>query len=253
MSIRNTQRQPGFEHENDPQHEGTQTPQRRILFVGERDQVWQALVRHLEGEGHRISATGGVDVGRVCAGFFDLIVLNRPAAGVKQISWCRALRPHFANSILMLADNNDEATEIIALDAGADDVQHKDIPSRLLLARVNALMRRAARRQAQREPVQKVAIQDLVLSHASRSVTGDAGPLDMSTLDFELLWLMATRPNETWSRDELSVQLRGLEFDGANRSVDMRVSSLRKSLGDNRQAHRYIATIRNEGYRLLDQ
>jgi two-component system response regulator RstA len=238
-------------NQSDSRLNGDADLKKRILFVGEHDRVAQLLTRCLQGAGYRVNTATGFDVGGVLEGRFDLIVLNLSTSQSGHVSLCHTLRSRFEIPILALADDDDKTTESRILDAGADDFQRVDLPPRLFLARINALIRRGEKQPDRHKAARKVTIQDLVICHASQTVTRNGEAIELSAANFELLGLLATLPDHTWFREQLFNQLRGIEFDGQNRSADMRISNLRRALGDGQKPHRYIVTIRSKGYRLI--
>lgn len=253
MSIGNLELRHNFEHASDTPHECTHILEKRIGLVGAPSLSRQAMIRCLAGEGYCVSTIGAVDTGHVIEESFDLIVLNLSPSEIDDVDLCRDLRLRFSNPILMLSGSDNDRNEVSALNAGADDFQCENISLPLFLARVNALIRRGTQRPAWAKFTGMILIQDLLLSYASGSVTRNGEYILMSDGDFRLLWLMSTRPDQTWPREKLSGQLLGIEFDCQSRVVDARISNLRKRIGDNRQPYRYIITIRNEGYRLISR
>lgn len=172
-------------------------------------------------------------------------ILDLMLPGRDGMQVCRELRMVSPSPILMLTAREDDIDQILGLEAGADDYVIKPVEPRVLLARIRALLRR-------REPVAAVperrVFGALVVDRSARiaSLCGQAA--DLSTTEFELLWLLAERAGQVLSRDEILNALRGIEFDGLDRSVDVCVSKLRKKLNDDPRQPRRIKTVWGKGY-----
>lgn len=175
-----------------------------------------------------------------------LVLLDKRLPGLDGIDVCQAVRPKFTKPILMLTANDDDLTEVAALNAGIDDYLSKPVRPYVLLARIRALLRRS-------EVVKDVSsqVQDLILNIEARSITQAGKRLSLSDSEFQLLAILCESVGSVVSRDSLHDALRGVEAKALDRSVDMRISKLRKRLGDIRRPYRYIRTIRNTGYILL--
>jgi DNA-binding response OmpR family regulator len=226
----------------------------RILIVEDDLRIAELLRRFFEGEQFSVDvvADGHDAIRTILRGQPDLVVLDMMLPGIDGLEVCRQVRPEYIGPILMLTAKDDDLTEVAALNSGIDDYLSKPARPHVLLARVRALLRRVAQPAEVAEPVAEIQIQDLVLVHGSRIVLKGGEDLRLSESDFELLWFMASRAGDVVSRDALLSCLRGVEFDGVDRSVDMRISKLRRCLGDFRNPYRYIRTVRGKGYLFLE-
>jgi len=178
----------------------------------------------------------------------DLVILDMMLPSMDGIEVCNAVRGKFSNPILMLTAQDDDLNHVLALNAGIDDYLTKPIKPDILLARINALMRRSSTPNRD-----KIEIQDLQVDHAKRLVSRDGENIELTGADFELLWVLVNKPGTVINRDQIFNQVLDIDFNGSDRSIDMRVSKLRKKLGDNRSPYRYIKTIRNRGYIFLKE
>ncbi len=111
--------------------------------------------------------------------------------------------------------------------------------------------RSVARRVARSDSPQQVSAGDLCLERARRTVMRDGVELPLSETEFEIMWALAKRRGEIVSREELFESVLGRKYDGLDRSIDMKISSLRKKLGDTQIPPRYIRSLRSRGYLLL--
>ncbi|EHG6165467.1 two-component system response regulator RstA [Escherichia fergusonii] len=185
----------------------------------------------------------------------NLVLLDIMLPGKDGMSICRDLRGKYAGPIVLLTSLDSDMNHILALELGACDYILKTTPPAVLLARLRLHLRQNELTQ------QSKGIQDSVLKMHStlcfgslsidpinRSVLLAGEEVVLSTADFELLWELATHAGQIMDRDALLMNLRGVSYDGLDRSVDVAVSRLRKKLLDNAAEPYRIKTIRNKGY-----
>ena len=187
----------------------------------------------------------------------DLVVLDLMLPGLDGLSVCRTVRPKYDGPILMLTARDEDIDQVVGLEIGADDYVTKPVQPRVLLARIRALLRRFPKREPSPGTVTAVKTEHhydtFKISATAREAWLDGAVVDLTTNEFELLWLLASRPGEILSRDIILENLRGIDYDGADRSVDLRISRLRKKLGDNTSHPTRIKTIRGKGYLLVKE
>jgi len=200
-----------------------------------------------------IEARGDAAEARILGERPDLVILDVMLPGKDGFEVCRAVRPHYAGVILMLTARDEDFDQILGLELGADDYIAKPVPPRLLLARIKALLRRAPSTIGNAlagEPgeLTELAFGSFRISQATRSAHLGTDEIDLTTAEFDLLWLLARHAGSILSRDDLLQQLRGIGFDGLDRSIDARISRLRKKLGDDPENPTRIKTVRAKGY-----
>lgn len=194
----------------------------------------------------------------------DLIILDVMLPGKSGFDICRDIRAWFTGFILIMTASEDNIDEIVGLELGADDYLAKPIEPRLLLARVRALLRR---KQLEVDPNVSYPINTessepndnetlltfsgLVINNENRKVILNGQEIDFTTAEFDLLWLLATHAGQILSRDDIFSQVRGIDFDGSDRSIDARISRLRRKLLDDPDNPRRIKTVRGKGYLFL--
>lgn len=181
--------------------------------------------------------------------------------GIEISQYIRSTQGISTLPILILTAQDNELLEVTALNEGATGYLNKPVRPHVLLAHINALLNQHARQHntlsqhikthenSQPNVIVTVAkTLGLVLDEANLTATLDGETLNLSTAEFELLQLLYTHRGKAISRDFLMSNVRGMEYDGLNRSVDMRISTLRKKLGDHKPPYRFIKTIRGKGY-----
>lgn len=182
----------------------------------------------------------------------DLVLLDIMLPGKDGLSICRELRPVFAGPIVMLTSLDSDMNQILGLELGANDYILKTTPPSVLVARLRAQLRNHVSTQAAPEPVshlsQKRVFGQLTIDPVNRDVFLDGEQIVLSTSDFDLLWLLANHAGEIMKRETLLKALRGVSYDGLDRSIDVAISRLRKKLGDNPNEPFRIKTVRNKGY-----
>lgn len=179
----------------------------------------------------------------------DLVILDIMLPGADGIEVCHRVKPDYPNPILMLTAKDDDMVEVTSLNRGADGYLTKPVRPHVLLAHVRALLRRTPP-PAQLQSADRIVVQDLVVDQTALRVTQNGTELLFTTAEFQLLLLLASKAGEIVSREAIFHAMRGIEYDGSDRSIDMRISTLRKKMTDERPPYRYIKTVRGKGYLL---
>ncbi|WP_256435609.1 response regulator [Aliikangiella sp. G2MR2-5] len=181
----------------------------------------------------------------------QLIILDIMLPGLDGLSVCRKLRESFAGVIIMLTALSDDIDEVAGLEMGADGYLGKPIKPRVLLAHVRAHLRRNSLLENESladETNNRVVTGDLTIDAASRKVFLKDEEIELTSAEFDLLWLLAESKGEIVDRDTLHLKIFRLEYDGMDRNIDIRISRLRKKLGDDSKHPELIKTIRGKGY-----
>lgn len=222
----------------------------RTLLLVEDDEVTAlSLARFLEKNGLRVTVEtrGDLAMQRVRALQPGAVVLDANLPGRDGFDICRELRARYAGVIVMLTARDDQVDQIVGFELGADAYITKPAEPRLVLAQLNACLRRtgAAPREVSDRTLQYGTF---AIDAAARSVKLAGKEITLTTAEFDLLWLLASNAGNIVTRDEVQKTLRGIEHDGIDRSIDMRISRLRRRLGDDTAAPRRIKTVRARGY-----
>jgi len=229
-------------------HDSERSP--KILLVEDDERLARLIAAFLTGQGFQIRevADGRAAIAAILDDPPDCVILDMLLPGADGLEVCRTVRGRYRGFILVLTAQDEDIHEVVALDSGADDYLGKPVRPQVLLARLRALLRRGARAGASDGRDTTITAGDLAIDADRRTVTRAGVTIALTDAEFDLLWLLAVRAPAVLSRDELVAQLRGIEFDGLDRSIDMRVSKLRRKLGDEAPPHRRIRTVRGRGY-----
>jgi DNA-binding response OmpR family regulator len=180
-----------------------------------------------------------------------IVLLDLMLPGADGLAVCRELRESFNGPILIFTARDSDIDQVIGLEAGADDYVAKPVDPMVLLARTRALLRRVDESLDQLKPHGDIVIGGLRISEASQEVWLDGRNVQLTTQEFELLILLARHVGTVLSREEIFRELRGIDYNGLDRSVDGRVSKLRRKLNDNATNPARIKTVWGKGYLLV--
>ncbi|MBW9267956.1 MAG: response regulator [Candidatus Thiodiazotropha sp. (ex. Lucinisca nassula)] len=179
----------------------------------------------------------------------DILVLDLNLPGRDGLDICRELRMEFSGPIVMFTARDEDVDEIVGLELGADDYLTKPVEPRVLLARLRSLLRRYRQIGNNRQDADDgLRFGGLCIDASARAVTVDDMSVELSTGEFDLLWLLASRAGKVVDRDSALKTLRGFGYDGLDRSVDIGISRLRRKLGDDANHPYRIKTVRGRGY-----
>jgi DNA-binding response OmpR family regulator len=177
----------------------------------------------------------------------DLVILDLMLPGKDGLAICRELRRTDRTPVLILTAKGEDIDQVLGLEMGADDYVVKPVEPRVLLARIEAILRRA--RPAAGAPKDaRLAAGGLEIDAGRRSAAIAGRAIDLTTGDFDILWLLASRQGTVVTRDEILRVVRGIDYDGLDRSIDARICRLRKKLQDAGGAETMIKTVRLRGY-----
>lgn len=222
-----------------------------ILLVEDDQRLAQLTQTYLQQNGFsvEVESRGDTAVARFNKLEPRMVILDLMLPGLDGIEVCKQLRTQFAGPVLMLTAKGNDIDQVMGLETGADDYVVKPAEPMVLLARVRALLRRYEE-QNDENLAQQVSLGGLHIDAASQSVRLHGKDVELSTQEFVLLWELALHAGNILSRDELFKRIRGIEYDGLDRSVDVRISKIRKKLGDDTRHPSKIKTVWGKGYLL---
>ncbi|MDR2837294.1 MAG: winged helix-turn-helix domain-containing protein [Azonexus sp.] len=222
----------------------------RILLVEDDARLAELTAEYLAKNDFEVAIEprGDSAEARILAEQPDLVILDVMLPGKDGFEVCRSVRPQYRGVILMLTARDEDFDQILGLEMGADDYIAKPVQPRVLLARIKALLRRLPAADDHSGDAESLAFGQFRISQATRTASlGDTG-IDLTTAEFDLLWLLASHAGNVLSRDDLLQELRGIGFDGLDRSIDARISRLRRKLNDDPENPTRIKTVRGKGY-----
>ena len=223
-------------------------PAKKILLIEDDKKLAHLTGNYLKEAGFDIliESDGNLAIKRFHEFAPDLIILDIMLPGKDGLSICKEIRPSFNGPILMLTARNEDFDQVLGLEFGADDYVIKPVEPRVLLARIHALLRRSY--FSSKTPQQKLNFGALSIDPVSRTVELDGQPATISSHEFELILLLAENAGTILSRDQLFNSLYNRPYDGIDRSIDVRISQVRRKLGDDPEEPFKIKTIWGKGY-----
>ena len=221
----------------------------RLLMIDDDELLNELLVEYFDRFGHHLATATTAAVGR---GLLrrddpDLLILDVMLPDADGLELCRAIRERSDIPIVMLTARGDLPDRVLGLELGADDYIPKPFEPRELVARIETLMRRCRGPAGSR--LHTAA--GLVLDTETRRVTLGGTEVGLTSMEFELLAILMRSRGRVLSREVLVGELRGMDAEVYDRSVDMLVSRLRKKLGDDSRSPRFIKTVRRAGYQFV--
>ncbi len=229
----------------------------RILIV-EDDERLAALSRdYLESNGMDVGVVndGRQAISRIIKDQPDLVVLDLMLPGADGLEVCREVRGDYHKPILMMTARSDDVDQVLGLEMGADDYVAKPVRPRVLLARIRALLRRndqgvnqVEQSNALTNNPNRLEFDELLIDNGAREVRLRGETVDLTSAEYDLLWLLASNSGKILSREAIFEQLRGIEYDGQDRSIDVRISRIRPKVGDDPMNPKRIKTVRSKGY-----
>jgi two-component system OmpR family response regulator/two-component system response regulator RstA len=219
------------------------------IFLIEDDKLFSlSLASYLQAQGFEVDtdSTGAGAVERIQATQPDAVVLDCILPGKDGFDICREVRSTYRNPIIMLTARSEDVDQMLGLGLGADAYLVKPVTPHLLLAHLRALFRRSGK-PAQNE-ADELRYGRFFISRKTRTARLGEKALELSTSEFDLLWLLASQAGVVLSRDDISLVLRQIRHDGVDRTIDTRIARLRKRLGDSADQPLRIKTVRGKGY-----
>jgi len=223
-----------------------------ILVIDDDAELCKLVSRFLGAEGFKVQAvqTSGHGVERAISGDYDLVVLDVMLPGMDGFEVLRRIRAKSATPVLMLTARGDDLDRILGLEIGADDYLPKPFNTRELAARVRAILRRAKSASAGSALTETtpLIIGDLELNSGARTVRLGGEPVNLTTVEFDLLERLLRSAGRVVGREELTKEVLGRDFSPFDRSIDTHVWNLRKKVGLCSDGAERIKGIRGIGY-----
>ena len=222
-----------------------------VLIVDDDPKIRDLLRLYVEREGHRAAFASDGPGALAAAGRSrpDLVLLDVMLPGLDGFEVCRQLREVSDVPVMLLTARSGDSDKVVGLDIGADDYIVKPFSPRELMARVRVQLRRR-RTPGDEEPV--LVADGLMLDPSAVEVALDGGPVSITPAEFQILHTLMRRPGRAFSRDELIDALHRDDDSGIiDRTIDVHLGRLRRKLGDDAAAPRFIGTVRTVGYKFV--
>ncbi|MFT6268007.1 MAG: DNA-binding response OmpR family regulator [Alphaproteobacteria bacterium] len=185
----------------------------------------------------------------------DLVILDGMLPEMDGVDVCKTVRPEFTNTIMMVTARDEEIDEVLGLEMGADEYLTKPVRARALLTRIRKHLDRQQLTAISLSKIEEIVddihlltFNRLIIDKQAMMVTLNGKNIKVSTNEFDVLWILAKQAGQIVSRSELIKALRGFDYDGFDRSIDLKISRLRKKLVDTSPEPSRIKTIWGKGY-----
>jgi two-component system OmpR family response regulator len=223
-----------------------------VLLIEDDDRLAQLIGEYLNSYEFNVTIVrrGDTAVAAVREHNPALVILDLMLPNMDGMEVCRRIRSFSRVPVLILTARVDVFDQIAGLETGADDYVIKPIEPRVLVARARALLRRAQPAESAEPSTQDgtLSFGELVISPPDRAVSWRGQPVELKTAEYNLLLILARAAGTVLSRDDILRQLRGIKFDGLDRTVDAGISRLRRRFEDASPEPHKIKTIWGRGY-----
>ena len=218
----------------------------KILIVDDDPDIIEILTYNLSNEGYNVkSAVNGIEALKKAKKFIpDIILLDVMMPEMDGIEACSNLREIESLSksmIIFLSARGEDFTQIAAFDAGADDYINKPVKPKILLKKISSISRRIL---SENNKTSNIIVGSLSIDRESYSVTLEKDEITLPRKEFELLYLLASKPGKVLTRDEIMLKVWGTQVVVGDRTIDVHIRKLREKIGE-----KYIKTIKGVGYK----
>ena len=223
----------------------------KILLVDKLEDTTDSLFASIEHEGYNVIRVSDPDLLRDTAieEKPKAVLINCDAFDMRIWNVCKNLKDDFdtRKSALILLSSDGEETDVIrAIQMGADDYVIKPFSNKAVVARMRAVVERSDRNESK-----KIKVKDIEIDLDEHKVRKSGKPIDLTYIQFKLLYLLASRRDSVFSRKEILDKVWGRKVYVTNRTVDVHIKRLREKLGEYKYPSQYIETIHGTGYRFL--
>lgn len=225
----------------------------KICIIEDDPELAEFMVRRLQTAGYdvRHESNGVLAVSLILREQPDGVILDLMLPGIDGIEVLKQIRPRYTGPVLMLTAKGEDQSHIQGLEAGADDYVAKPIHPRVLLARLQALLRRFIKSGGPSD--QQVGFGALTIDAGRREVDWAQTPIELTSAEFDLFWFLCNRPGQVLDRETIYRELYQTQYDGYDRAVDVYISRIRQKLqkvaGDGDETIT-LKTVRGKGYLL---
>lgn len=219
-----------------------------ILVIEDEQELAHVLQSYLEKENFQVLTAHRGDVGykRWKEENPDLVLLDLNLPGMSGLDIARKIREKDQTPIIMITARVEETDQVIGLEIGADDYITKPFSPRVVVAKVQALLRRV---RVQKNPRQQIHWGDIVIEKEAHRVSKSGKMIDLTPTEFDLLWTLASQPGRAFSRQQLLEATQNVAYKGYERTIDTHIKNLRSKIEPDPHNPTYIETVFGVGYR----
>ncbi|TQF67955.1 response regulator [Pseudoalteromonas luteoviolacea] len=219
----------------------------KVILVEDDERLAELTGQFLESNNFSVTLVndGAKAVAAIVSSQPDIVILDIMLPNMDGFSICREIRNSYTGPVLFLTAKDSDFDHVRGLEIGADDYVIKPVEPYVLLARLNALLRRGGTQQSSSDIIK---LGQLEVDKAARKAYLSGEEVELTSYEFDLLWELANNAGQTLSREHIYKCVVGREYDGLDRSVDVRISRLRKKLGDNPEQPFRLVTVWGKGY-----
>lgn len=226
-------------------------PRYRVLVVDDEPMVTEVVTRYLEREGYEVATVESGEKALTLAGNWDpdLVVLDIMLPGIDGLDVCRAIRKERNTPIVMLTARGEETDRIVGLEIGADDYVVKPFSPRELVARIKAVLRRAASPVVVGAPGDTVRFPGLSINPRTRVVEASGKSVDLTGKEFDLLHFLVSHPGQVFTREQLMDDVWDYTYAGDPSTVTVHIRRLREKIEPDPMRPRFVKTVWGVGYK----
>lgn len=229
---------------------------KRVLIIEDDQEIAELLAIHLKDMDCEIvkAFDGKTGFNLALSNPFDLIVLDIMLPVMDGLDVCKEIRKHeIQTPILMLTSKSEEMDKVLGLELGADDYMVKPFGIREFIARAKALFRRVEVLKSDASDLKDILVGELKIEASKRKVTINGNRIELTPKEFDLLYLLASNPGKTFTRETLLNQVWGYQYNGYEHTVNSHINRLRGKIEKDIDDPLYILTTWGVGYRFNDQ
>jgi two-component system, OmpR family, response regulator len=230
----------------------------KVLVVDDEKKIAKMVGSYLEASGYEpvLAYSGEEALSKFASDSPGCIILDISMPGADGLEVARTIRKSSSVPIIFLSARTEEIDKVLGLELGGDDYITKPFSPRELVSRVKAVLRRSSAPRAasptSRDEAILLSCGDIEVDTAKRRVLRGGAPVELTTVQFNILAFLMRQPGRVYSRIEILEGAAGIEYDGYERTLDVHIKNLRKALGDDTETPRYIGTVRGVGYKLIE-
>jgi two-component system response regulator RstA len=221
------------------------------ILIAEDDARLASLLREYlvtHGFAVELESRGGRVVERILHEHPTLVILDLMLPDMSGFDVCRRVRDRCTSGILILTASKAEVDQTVGLELGADDYVIKPVEPRILLARIRSLLRRLGSSSLNAAEPYELSAAGVTLNRHTRSIKLFDSPVELTMIEFDILWLLVRYSGEVVTREQLSLQARGIAYDGIDRGIDVHVSRVRRKLEVQGFDSSLLKSVRSMGY-----